>query len=217
VIRIIRNLLPDDLLSEIRAALEDASFLDGKLTALGMARNVKNNLQLDGAANKSLIARLTKAITIHPEFRLYVMPVKLTPIMVSRYDVGMEYGIHSDNNVISGVRTDVSFTLFLENPAAYEGGELAIDSGHGETKFKLPAGWMVMYPSGPLHRVTPVTTGRRLAAVGWAQSWFRDARQREIVAEMEYVRKMYLAQHGHDRIADLLLKSSYNLQRIWIE
>jgi PKHD-type hydroxylase len=80
---------------------------------------------------------------------------------------------------MGGVRTDVSFTLFLSAPESYDGGELVIDSAAGEDAFKLGPGSVLTYPSTTLHRVAPVTRGQRLAAVGWVRSYIRDPAHRD--------------------------------------
>jgi len=90
---------------------------------------------------------------------------------------------------MDGVRTDVSFTLFLADPESYDGGELVIETAAGEDDLKLPAGSMVAYPSTALHRVAPVTRGERLVAVGWAQSYVRDAARREILFDLETAKR----------------------------
>ena len=112
-------------------------------------------------------------------FRLAVRPKALAPLMFSAYEHGMEYGSHVDDALMQGMRTDVSFTLFLSDPESYDGGELVIESAAGEDAVKLAAGSLVAYPSTTLHRVAPVTRGVRLAAVGWARSFVRDGAQRE--------------------------------------
>jgi PKHD-type hydroxylase len=216
MIKIIRNFLEPKVLDMLQKELPTAKYNDGKLTAKGMAKAVKNNQQLDTTEHPKIIQTLTSALLQHPEFVLYTMPEKMTSVIVSRYEVGQTYGIHSDNSVIHGVRTDVSFTLFLEDPKTYEGGELAIDTGYGETLFKLNAGDIVVYPTGMLHRVVPVRKGVRTVAVGWVESKIRDVKQRECIADLEWIRKQYLSAHSPDRIADLLLKTSTNLQRQWI-
>ena len=43
----------------------------------------------------------------------------------------MEYGSHVDDALMQGVRTDVSFTLFLSDPDGYEGGACDRDLGRG--------------------------------------------------------------------------------------
>ena len=116
-------------------------------------------------------------------------PKALTPLVFSRYGGGQAYGSHVDNPLMGGIRTDVSFTLFLAEPEAYDGGALVIESPSGEDAVKLPAGHMVVYPSTALHRVEPVTRGERVAAVGWAQSHIRDAAQRELLFDLETARR----------------------------
>jgi PKHD-type hydroxylase len=214
---VIRNVLDDKKLTVVDDALTTAHFIDGRKTAQGMAKNVKNNLQLDNATHPELIKLLREAVVNNPVFRSLTLPVKMTPLLVARYEPGMEYGFHSDNAIISSVRTDVSFTLFLSEPASYQGGELAMRTSMGEVKVKLAAGDLVVYPTGGIHRVAPVTEGARMVAVGWIQSRIRDFQQREIVADLELMRKDYLARVGHDNHADLLLKTSANLQRMWSE
>ena len=216
MIKIIKKVIDTESLVRIKKELSTAKFDDGKLTAYGMAKLVKNNRQLDSKAHPEIIKTITKALSQNLEFIITTMPEKMTPIIVSRYDVGQTYGIHSDSAVVNGVRTDVSFTLFLEDPTSYEGGELAIDTGYGETHFKLNAGDAVLYPTGMLHRVIPIRKGTRTVAIGWVQSKIRDTKQRECIADLEWIRKKYLSEHTPDRIADLLLKTSSKLQRQWI-
>ena len=40
-----------------------------------------------------------------------------------------------------------------------------MDDAYGEREVKLPAGELILYPSTTLHRVDPVTSGVRLAAI----------------------------------------------------
>jgi hypothetical protein len=108
-----------------------------------------------------------------------VRPKALSPLLFSRYEKGMHYGSHVDDALMDGMRTDVSFTLFLSDPKSYDGGALAIESTSGEESFKLAAGSLVAYPSTSLHQVAAVTRGARLAAVGWARSFIRDPARRE--------------------------------------
>lgn len=199
----------------LAASLDHVNFADGGTTAFGMARNVKKNTQLDPRQHPEAVRELSKLIQQHPSFRTLAMPVRMTAPRIARYTQGMEYGNHSDNAVISGVRTDLSFTLFLTEPSSYEGGELVLELPQGETKVKLPAGAMVLYDSGCIHRVNPVLSGERLVAVGWVQSRIRDSLQRQTIVDLEGMRASYLKSHGHDRHADLLLKTSANLQRMW--
>ena len=205
-------------LAEIGAALAASRFEDGRHTAGWSARLVKNNEQArDSATLRLLRERVTKVIEGNEVFAAAVRPKALTPLLFSRYGPGREYGTHVDNPLIDGVRTDVSFTLFLAPPDTYGGGELVIETLGGEEDIKLPAGHLVAYPSTTLHRVAPVTDGERLAAVGWAQSYVRDGARREILFDLETARRRLFEQSGKTPEFDLLAKSAANLFRMWAE
>jgi len=217
MIRIIRNILDADTLARIRHAMRDATFDDGKITASGMAREVKNNQQLDGVAHRGIVTTLSDSLLNNAEFAFYTRPVRMTPLLVSKYEAGHAYGLHSDDAQVAGIRTDISFTLFLQDPHEYDGGELAIEEGYGQARFKPDAGSVVIYPTGFLHQVLPVTRGVRLAAVGWIQSKIRDHAKREAITDLELVRMEYLRSHAQDALSALLLKTSNNLLRLWID
>ena len=129
----------------------------------------------------------------------------------------MTYGAHVDDALMGGMRTDVSFTVFLVPPDSYEGGELVIDSTAGEQAFKLAAGSAIVYPATSLHRVEPVPAGVRLAAVGWARSFVRDAGERELLFDLETARQAVFQQDGKSPTFDLLSKCGANLLRRWAE
>jgi PKHD-type hydroxylase len=137
--------------------------------------------------------------------------------MFSAYEPGMRYGSHVDDALMQGMRTDVSFTLFLSEPASYDGGELVIESASGEDAVKLEAGGLVAYPSTALHHVTEVTRGVRLAAVGWARSYVRDGARRELLFDLDTARRQMFARHGKSADYDLVSKSLANLLRMWVE
>jgi PKHD-type hydroxylase len=205
-------------LEEVRATVKAMRFEDGRATAGWSARLVKDNEQArEGATLTLLRERVTKAILSSETFALAVRPKAVTPLLFARYGTGRHYGTHVDNPIIDGVRTDVSFTLFLEDPDAYDGGELVIESAAGEEDVKLPAGHLVLYPSTTLHRVAPVTRGERMVAVGWAQSHVRDAAKREILFDLEVARRRLFEQSGKTPEFDLLAKSGANLFRVWAE
>ncbi len=207
----------------ITAALATAQFVDGKLTAGWHAQAVKHNTQLpsDSTALKEIRAQITAALQRNGLFQIAVRPRTLHPMLLSRYEVGMSYGSHTDNALMTGqgqpMRSDVSFTLFLNDPSTYQGGELVIDSTQGEQAFKLDAGALVLYPASTLHRVNPVTEGVRLVAVSWVQSLIRDPAQREILFDLETASQSLYGQHGKTHEFDLLAKVQSNLLRRWIE
>ena len=129
----------------------------------------------------------------------------------------MSYGTHANNAMMGSYRSDVSFTLFLSAPTDYAGGELVIEGADDEKAYKLPAGSAIVYPSSTLHRVNEVTKGTRLVVVGWVQSLVRNSAQRELLFDIDTVRRSLFAQHGKTNEFDLLSKSVSNLLRQWAE
>jgi PKHD-type hydroxylase len=214
----IADVLSAEQLEQTHGMLRNELFVDGKSTAGGMARAVKHNEQVELEQLPGLMKLLVQAVVQHPNFLQLAMPRTVSNLLVSRYLPGMSYGTHTDAAIMkTGHRSDISFTLFLNQPADYEGGELSLETPFGEQRVKLPAGSLILYPTGGLHQVLPVTRGERLVVVGWVQSRIRDSRRREILLDLDQVRKAYLEKVGHDRVADLLLKSSVNLRRMWDE
>jgi PKHD-type hydroxylase len=210
-------LAPADL-EEVRAMLGSMRFEDGRATAGWSAKLVKDNEQArEGAALSLVREKVTKAIMANEVFSLAIRPKALTPLILARYGQGKEYGSHVDNPLMNGIRTDVSFTLFIADPATYDGGELVIESVSGEEEVKLPAGHLVAYDSTSLHRVAPVTRGERLVAVGWAQSYVRDSAKRELLFDLESAKRNLFTQSGKSPEFDLLAKSSANLFRMWAD
>jgi PKHD-type hydroxylase len=215
---VIGNVLSADDLATVTAALARAQFVDGRATAGFAARLVKNNRQAVNDRKLDTVRKLVAArILGNDVFRLAVRPKALTPLMFSRYQDGMNYGSHVDDALMDGLRTDVSFTLFLSEPESYDGGELVIESASGEDAVKPGAGSLVAYPSTALHRVAPVTRGARLAAVGWARSFVRDGARRELLFDLDTARRKMFAEHGKSAEYDLVSKSLANLLRMWAE
>lgn len=214
----IGNVLNKNDLDFMDSKLQGATFIDGRVTAGWSARLVKNNEQAksDDALDE-LRATLEKRILGNEVFQLAAQPKVLTPILISRYAPGRRYGTHVDDPLMSGVRTDLSFTLFLSEPDTYEGGELVMETSSGEQPYKLPAGAMIVYPSTTLHCVRPVETGLRVAAVGWVRSYIRSAECREILFDLETARREMFQREGKTPAFDLLSKCSSNLLRLWVE
>ncbi len=203
----------------IRSEVENLTFVDGRATAGWAARLVKDNEQADADDNQleALRSRIAERILQNEIFQLAVRPKALTPLLISRYKPGKQYGTHVDDALMRGMRTDVSFTLFLAEPETYEGGALVVETAAGEQEFKLVAGSMIVYPSNTLHRVAPVQKGERLAAVGWARNFIRSAEQREILFDLENARRDIFDSHGKTPTFDQLSKCSANLLRIWVD
>lgn len=216
----IDNLLSPEQLSQLNDLLREVGFLDGRKTAGWHAKLVKANEQSDSKDPKTTQARqlLVAALGANATFNLAVMPRSLRPILFSRYREGMAYGAHIDDAIMGRTalaRSDVSLTVFLNPPEDYDGGELIMELGGESLSYKLAAGSAVIYPSTTLHRVAEVTRGQREVAVTWAQSIVRSAEQREILFDIEKVRRTVFKEKGKCREFDLLSKSHANLMRLW--
>lgn len=211
----------EDVLSKaeveaIRASVPALEFGDGRATAGRFAREVKANDQ--AVPSKKLDAILDTVrgkLAAHEVFAAAVRPRAFTRLILSRYREGQTYGLHVDDALMQGVRTDVSFTLFLSDPGTYDGGALEIQDMFEGREVRLPAGSLVLYPSTTLHRVTPVTRGERLAIVGWAESWIRTADQREILFDLDRAVREVHAREGKSALFDTLAKTRSNLLRQW--
>ena len=231
----IDQILSPDELAEITKVLSQAEFVDGKLTAGWHAKLVKNNQQLKaGTSQKELKVKIRTALNKNLLFQTAVRPKSIHSLLFSRYDVGMSYNTHVDNALMGGgsgiCRSDVSFTLFLNSPQDYGGGELTVEGVQQEQSYKLEAGSAIVYPcykleagsaivypSTTLHRVNPVTQGTRLVVVGWVQSVVRNESDREILFDLETARRAIFAKSGKTPEFDLVSKSIANLLRKWAE
>jgi PKHD-type hydroxylase len=207
------RLLPSREAARIVSELEQRSFADGKLTASGLARDVKNNLQLkrDGREFSHLDKLVFEVCQRSPEFMAFAIPKRIAAPIFSRYDPGMQYGSHVDNAFMggpSGVRSDLSVTLFLSPPDSYDGGELVVEMALGEQQIKLDAGEAIVYPSSSVHHVAPVTRGVRFAAVTWVQSAIGDERLRAILHDL--TRTLDHPETARSPELSLLLSKSYH-------
>ncbi len=189
----ITTLLTPDRLAAIRARLDTAQWEDGRATAGHQSATVKSNLQLaqhDPRA-RELGDEILRALERSASFISAALPRHVFPPLFNRYSTGMGFGAHIDNAVrqIPGtphrLRTDLSATLFLSAPEEYDGGELVIEDTYGPHSVKLPAGDMIVYPAGSVHRVLPVTRGARTAAFFWIQSMVRDDSARALLYELD--------------------------------
>ena len=214
----IADMLSADDVDTVRRELAAARFVDGAKTAGWSAKLVKSNLQ---AGDSPKIARLRELVDArlreHPVFALAIRPKTVIGPLFSRYQPGHAYGTHVDDALIAGMRTDVSFTLFLAAPETYEGGELILDTPAGEEAFKLAPGSVITYPATTLHRVAPVTTGERLVAAGWVRSYVRDPAHRELLFDLETARRRLFDREGKTAEGDLLAKCAANLLRTWCD
>jgi len=216
---LIEPLLPKSYCHSVAKKLrqENEAWRPGAETAGWVARDVKNNHQLDRQCplHKELASELAEILEMHPMVQAAAFPRQIHGLLFSRSGVGEGYGRHVDNAWMAGGRSDLSFTLALTDPDGYQGGALVLDSPSGEEAFRLPAGHALVYPSTLLHRVDPVTAGERLVAVGWIESRIRHADQRELLFELDMAGRMVFGRNGKDEVFDLISRSYANLQRRW--
>ncbi|MFQ3247799.1 MAG: PKHD-type hydroxylase [Arenicella sp.] len=216
----INSLLDEHSLIAIQDSLSKPFlFANGKVTAGGMAKKVKYNLQADKDATEIIAAQklIEKSLLANSVVKKAVYPDCIAKIMISRYEPCMAYGEHVDDALINNVRTDIAFTLFLSDPNSYEGGELEISRSDGYDSIKLPAGGLYLYSADSIHKVNPVTSGLRLAAVGWIQSKIRLAQHREILSDLNNALQL-LPEDEINKAARLrFLKVKNNLERVWYD
>jgi PKHD-type hydroxylase len=216
----IANILDAASLAELRDTVAGGTFADGVMTAGWASRLVKKNEQLAGGPGAhDAQQRVLAALRANPVFASAVLPQRIGPPIFARYTPGMQFGTHMDNAVMGDdhLRTDVSVTLFLSDPADYDGGELVMETAGGESAYKLEAGSAIAYPSTMLHRVNEVTRGKREVAVTWVQSLIRSAERRELLFDLERARRSLFEREGKTGDFDLLTRCASNLRRMWVE
>jgi PKHD-type hydroxylase len=223
------EILSSDRLAELRDALQSSlltsEWSQGAATSGQQAAPRKQNRQLTAntAAGSRWGATITAALTQHPLFVSAALPHHTLPPLFNCYDGGGHYGNHVDNAIqsdadrLTKVRTDVSVTVFLSRPDEYDGGELIVEDTYGVHEVKLPAGDAILYPSTSLHRVEPVTHGRRLAAVTWVQSMIRDDWQRAMLFNLDMTILRLRQRLGESEEVVALTSHYHNLLRQWAE
>ena len=195
---------------------ESTPWEDGKKTAGSHASIVKNNLQLNRQSEISikLSNSIKKKILANPLIKSFALPKIIHGIMFTKSLNNMQYGRHIDNPFMSSGRSDLSFTISLNDKSSYDGGELIIEEMNSEQEFKLNAGEMIIYPSTYLHAVKEVKNGERLVCVGWIESYVKSIEQREYLFDLDAGAKGLLAKNGRSDELDLIFKSYSNLLRV---
>lgn len=214
----IPRILTAEQVTALRTVIDPAEWVDGTVTSGSQARMVKNNLQLpeDSEAARRAGQMVMAALQANPLFIAAALPHRLYPPMFNSYSGGQAFGNHVDNalRVRSGadwrVRADLSMTIFLEPPEAYGGGELVMETDFGPQRVKLAAGDGVLYPSSSLHRVEPVTRGRRVASFFWIQSMVRVPVMRDNLYHMDQAIQTLAVSMGLDDPSVIALTGVYH-------
>lgn len=216
------NVLTGEEVRRARELLDAAQWVDGRVTAGHQSARAKDNEQVaeDDPAARQVGEAIVRALGRNPLFRSAALPLHVFPPLFNRYSGGQSFGSHVDNAVrqVGGtahqLRTDLSATLFLSEPAEYDGGELIIEDTFGVQSIKLAAGNMILYPASSLHHVRPVTRGARVSSFFWVQSMVRDDAERTLLFDLDLAIQRLEPEHP----SVLQLTGVYhNLLRRWAE
>jgi PKHD-type hydroxylase len=214
----IRNLLAAPEIARLVALSREMHFVDGR--ASNPANQSKNNLQADNADPRYVesVQLVNAALGRSREFTDFAMPKHVAPPLLCRYAPGMKYGAHADAALLplgaSRLRSDLSCTVFINDPATYEGGELSIEIGNLAIPFKGAAGEAIVYPSTTLHEVVPVRSGERLVSITFIESYIADEHQRTQVYELNEIAALEgLSMKWESRVRLDVVRQ--NLIRMW--
>jgi PKHD-type hydroxylase len=220
----VEGVLTPDQVAMCREKLSAADWIDGRATAGEQSARAKRNLQVpeDSAVARELGELILGSLGRNPPFVSAALPLRVFPPLFNRYDAGMAFDTHVDNAIrFAGpvrFRTDLSCTLFLTDPAEYDGGELIVEDAYGEHAVKLPAGDMIVYPASSLHRVAPITRGARWSSFFWAQSMVRSDEQRTLLYDLDNAIQRLSVKVGQGEAEVVALTGTYNnLLRMWAE
>ena len=226
MLTVIPDLLDLATVQRVRTLIDAAQWIDGNVTSGHQSALAKRNMQLPEDAPEAGQAGqiILEALGRSPLFIAAALPLKIFPPLFNSYEGGQAFGVHVDNavRVQTGtgfrVRSDLSMTVFLEDPQSYDGGELTVETNFGVQQVKLPAGHAVLYPSSSLHRVEPVTRGRRIASFFWLQSMVRDDAARQMMFDLDSSIQALAVDLGHDNVQVIRLTGVYhNLLRRWAD
>jgi PKHD-type hydroxylase len=211
------QVLSEAEVTECRRIAASTQFIDGRIS--NPHNLAKQNEQLhDPAAYQKSSEILKQALSRAREFVEFAFPVAMAPPMMTRYKPGMKYGAHADAAFIqlpgATIRSDLSCTIFLNDPADYDGGELLLRLGDAQISFKLQPGEAIVYPSDTFHQVVPVTRGERLVAITFIQSRIQDPFRRNLLYELNEVAALEGLKMDPENFGRLQLIQQ-NLLRYW--
>lgn len=215
----ILEILTEQEVDECKAIAAAAPFVHGRIT--NPHNKAKDNEQLhEQQAYQKSSQMIMQAFGRSAEFAEFAFPVLIAPPLITRYKPGMHYGGHADAAFLpmpgQTIRSDLSCTIFLNDPESYEGGALHIRLGDGELRFKLKPGQAIVYPSDTFHEVEPVTKGERLVAITFIQSRVPDPFRRTLLFNLNEVAALEGNNMASENFSRLQLVQQ-NLLRYWGE
>lgn len=181
------KLFTEDEVNQINQYADETQWVDGKATAKGYAKDIKENFQItdQDPIFKQKILPIIAAGHRKPGIANYTQVRDIISPRLASYREGGHYDWHVDTTLMQFKRTDLSFTIFLRDRESYEGGHMEIEMPGGmKMKVKGNLGEIVVYPSGFLHKVHPVTKGERRVVVGWLSSHVKSHEHRERLYDM---------------------------------
>jgi len=215
---LITPLLNDEEINIFKNKLnvKSKSWEDGKKTAGSHAAQVKNNLQLNRKSeiSQNLSKFITNKILSNQLIKSFALPKNIHGVMFTKSREGMKYGRHIDNAFMSSGRSDLSFTIFINEKESYQGGELIIENINSDSTFKLNSGEIIIYPSTHLHSVKEIEKGERVVCVGWIESYVKSIEEREYLFDIDAGARSLLSKYGRSDDLDLIFKSYSNLLRV---
>ncbi|MEZ5710842.1 MAG: Fe2+-dependent dioxygenase [Blastomonas sp.] len=219
MIKQLPDLLSADQVKQIKKLAGKAKFVDGRIS--NPHSRVKNNLHLaDLNIYEQTSSLMEEALRANEDFRNFAIPMRMGPPLITRYGPGMHYGLHPDSASIplpdGPIRSDLSCTIFLNEPDQYEGGALRITLGDSQMRFKGRAGSAVVYPSTTLHEVEKIESGERLVAITFIQSRIRDIAKRNLLYELGEVAALEGLGMQPENYARLQTVQ-FNLSRMWMD
>ncbi|HEY3784635.1 MAG TPA: Fe2+-dependent dioxygenase [Steroidobacteraceae bacterium] len=202
----------------VQEIARQTKFIDGRRS--NPHNMTKNNViadPADGPGQQAAQIALA-ALQRSDSAREFAFPRRVAVPVLTRYGTGMNYGAHIDSAFLpvgtEPLRSDISCTIFVSEPASYEGGELIVYLGSEEVRIKGKAGLAVFYASTSVHQVAPVTSGERLVLITFIESQIADPMQRDLLFALNEVRALEgLKMDWRNRTR--LEYVSANLQRLW--
>ncbi|MEM6583052.1 MAG: Fe2+-dependent dioxygenase [Pseudomonadota bacterium] len=216
----LHQVLSKKLCQAILADLDRTPMKDGRKSAGSLGQNLKVNMQADSGSEtyKAMVKRVMSALQAHEEFKKSAMPRRILPPLFSRYGPGSYYKRHIDNAFVGpfpAMRSDLSITIFLNDPEEYDGGMLSLETPVGTQEYRLAQGDAVLYPTYWPHAVTDITRGERKVVVTWVESLIREPQQREIISDLSNLMEWAVTQELEFEQLLRIEKTRLNLMRMW--
>lgn len=213
----------DDFLSA--AEVQTLALLAGKAKFIDGRRSNPHNLTKQsaiGESNDPVVQQAGQvamnALQRSEEAKNFAFPRRMALPNFARYGVGMKYGPHTDAAFLAiggqPMRSDVSCTMFINDPADYEGGELVIRQGTEQMRIKGKPGSAIFYPSTTVHEVAPVSAGVRLVVITFIESQIADQMHRDLLYTLGEVRALEGLKMDWSNRVQLEYVIS-NLHRLW--